>query len=162
MLRLVSLIALLLAAPLSACGEREEAPPPAPPDRGSAPDIATDPAGHRLHGAIVERGGHAELFGERMTGSLERGEINPQFLILEAPYCYRILGALAEAEADLEMVLIDPNGIPARRDPENGPVATLGLRHGVCADEPGRFRLELRARGASSTYAVQVLRQLNL
>jgi hypothetical protein len=149
-----------LALSIAACGE--DAPPTtqAPPtvDRGPGPSAESDPVGATLHRQVVAHALDFEEVGTTITGELDEGATHTHALILIGTWCYRIFAQGGPDMADLELELVDPNGVPAQHDPEEGPSASLGIEDGLCPYYAGRYTLKVRAGRGQGGYALRVFR----
>jgi hypothetical protein len=100
-----------------------------------------------------------EEVGTVVRGELGLDETHTHPLVLIGTWCYRIFAQGGAGMGDLELELIDPNGVPAQRDPDQGPSASLGLADGVCPYYAGRYTLQVHAARGQGAYAFRVFRK---
>ncbi len=100
-----------------------------------------------------------EEVGTTVTGELGEGQTHTHPLILIGTYCYRIFAQGGPGLEDVELELVDPNGVPAQRDADVGPSAALGLADGICPYYAGRYTLQVRAGHGHGAYAFRVFRK---
>jgi hypothetical protein len=94
-------------------------------------------------------------------GTLVERRFEEHSVILIGTFCYLVLAEGEASVADLDLSLIDPNGVPIIRDPEDGTSASLGRDQPLCPYEPTRFTLRVSGAGPGD-YAARIFRAPNL
>ncbi len=152
--------ALALCLPLlGACEERElQGPPPA--DHGEAPTTDEDPLGARVHALGLTRAPtFAPEEGQTYRGALAAGERQDHAVVLVGTRCYVVAAVATESMENLNITLIDPRGAPIMRDDDEGAEALIGLRHAVCPNVPGAYRVRVEAEAGQGDYVMRVYGQ---
>lgn len=136
--------------------------PPARPRPTTDPEPPADePLAHALWELARERGAMLEWHDDAASRlTLEEGERRQLQVVLLDGRCYRTVAVGDGGIAELDLLLYDPNGVLVREDPTQGSEAVLGGDHPLCVDEPGAYRLEVRAREGTGRVAVRTLRSM--
>jgi hypothetical protein len=119
-----------------------------------------DPLGHSVAQAAL-----SAADGFVKVDKLWRGELAPKerraFLaVLPYGHCYRFVAAGGPGVTDLDLALIDPNGVELQRDVTQDSTPALGRDASICPVEPGAYRVEARMRGGEGTFAIGLYRDM--
>jgi hypothetical protein len=95
--------------------------------------------------------------GKLLRGSLEERGRQSFLVVLKYGHCYRFLGVTDNEASDLDLLLLDPNGVEKQRDVTQGPSATLGVDASICPAEASAVRIEGRMRHGRGPFAIAVL-----
>jgi hypothetical protein len=161
-------LALLLSFALLGCEEGggtapaggdqagEEAAPP--PELTFPPADPSDPLAVAIHGMAEQYARNMEPHGVISRGTLRTGEVRDHQAVLEGGRCYKVLAAGGPEATDLDLVLIDPNGVPLQQDSGTDARPVLGLTESICPMNGGAYRVQVRMYAGSGEYAMQVAR----
>lgn len=129
-------------------------------DQGEAPEASEDPLGARLFalGAAHAPAYTPEEVGP-FRGELRRGEVEDHSVVFRGIRCYVAFGVGGEGVEDLDITIVDSNGSPIMRDGTEDDEPVVGLRHGICPDVPGTYRVRVRMARGAGAYAVKLYGQ---
>lgn len=132
---------------LAGCSEPPPAPAPAPE---AAPTPPRPPPADALEAALREREPTEAFaltpFGRPFRAHLQAGQQQTFTAVLQAGFCFKLLGQGDEAVGELELDLFDPHDVLAQRDTLEGPRAALGGERQICPEESGAYRARVTVR----------------
>lgn len=138
----------------SACEQASvEAPTPPPAPQAKDPDLE-DPLGRAI-AKLADA--HARGFTKQeklMRGTLEARGRQGFLAVLTYGKCYRLLASGGPGVVDLDLVLLDPNGVEILRDTTEEPTAIVSESSPICPEEAGAYRIEARARSGEGPFAI--------
>jgi hypothetical protein len=130
--------------------------PSAPPD----PDLG-DPLGASVIAHAREHAAGFTKAGKLFRGDLEAKDRQGFLAVLTYGKCYRFIGSGGPGVEDLELVLLDSNGVEMQRDTVQGPQAVVGETSSVCPFDAGAYRIEARMRAGHGAFAIGVYEAVN-
>ncbi len=152
------LLSLLLS---SGCTEPPPEPPPRPPlTLENGPEAPAE----RVVLLAEQHAAHAEPAEDMgpYAGTLARGQIQDHPLVLIGTRCYVAIASGSEGVTDLDLSLIDQNGVPVAQDGEASRDAVIGARTPICPVQPEQYRLRVRMFRGEGDYAVSLFYASNL
>ncbi|MDQ3037787.1 MAG: hypothetical protein M3Y87_35665 [Myxococcota bacterium] len=152
---------LAIAAALGACVVAtgcDSEPYVEPRQIDDAPDLP--PPADALEAAIRERAPSEAMLmipsEDVVRGELAEGERRDFTTVLRAGLCYKVLGQGGPGVRDLDLIVYDQNGVLLQRDATQDERPVIGVQRAICPQEPGLYRVEVRAVTGGGTYAAQI------
>ncbi len=93
---------------------------------------------------------------QAFSGRLARDGSSQHSIVLTGTRCYVVIAATNNPGVDLELSLIDPQGVPLVVDQTSSRIARLGFRQPICPLQPAMHRLDVRMRGGEGRFFAQV------
>lgn len=126
-------------------------------DQGEAPEASEDPLGARLHalGATHAPGYTPEEVGP-FRGELRRGEVEDHSVVFRGARCYVAFGVGGDGVENLDITIVNANGAGFMRDGTDDDEPIVGLRHSVCPEVAGSYRVRVRMARGDGAYAVKL------
>lgn len=165
--RLAMVCAVLVASSVGGCGRRQvvtvqAAPPPTSggyvvgvATTGVAPDYVTQHMQVRYSQYAPDMVPDSPLY----HGFLQQGGEERWQTVLQAGYCYRVIGVGGPTMADLDLWIVDENGNLIAQDTavDNFPVLGLGANP-ICPRWTGPFFIRALAYRGYGEYGIQLFR----
>ena len=156
-------LAWLILSLAAACGPDRRAQKQAQDEAAFAAAAKLDPElGDSLGQALIDLA-QRDAAGWVKEGKLLRGSLEERgrqgfLVVLKYGHCYRFLGVTDNEASDLDLLLLDANGVEKQRDVTQGPSATLGVEASICPAEASAVRIEGRMRHGRGPFAIAVMR----
>ncbi len=91
-------------------------------------------------------------------GELTAHERRSFLVVMVYGHCYRFVAAGGGGVRDLDLALLDGNGVEMQRDVTEDPNPVLGEQASICPSGPGAYRIEVRMRTGEGPFALGLFR----
>ncbi len=151
------LSACLLAIVACACEARAPEPTPAPPPTAPDPELE-DGLGRVIARLQSEIAPSWVRFEKPFRGELRARERQSFLVVLKYGHCYRVIGAGGAGVTDLDLVLLDSNGVEVQRDVTRDATPTIGVKASLCPGDAGAYRIDVRMAEGQGPFVAAVFR----
>lgn len=148
-------VAALLSSLTCACGSRSADEQKAKAARPPVLPASNDPLDQLVVRQAAKHAGGMLVHDNPFRGNLAEGAQQDFLIVLLGGHCYKAIGVADDNVGDLDLSLVDPNGVQVQQDVARDAFPVLGMESPLCLQEPGAYRLHVRMRTGAGAFLVR-------
>jgi len=147
--------ALLLGPLTAACGNPTADAQKAKAARAPVLPPSNDPLDQAVARQSAKYAGGMLAHDNPFRGDLAEGAEQDFLIVLTGGHCYKAIGVADANVGDIDLSLVDPDGVQVQQDTARDAFPVLGMESPLCLQEPGAYRLHVRMRTGAGAFLVR-------